>query len=181
MSARTWIGAVALLAAALGACDVDDTVTAPVVDAAVGGGGSGGQGDAGPDAAPGGCQGDDDRCADPTGRCRADGVCVACLDAADCPAARPVCDGQNTCVPVGQGACREAFDCPVAQPQCALPDEGAVGVCVACFDDSDCEGGARPLCSAAGRCVRADAEVLCAGDAECGPGRRCMDGGCEFP
>lgn len=103
----------------------------------------------------GSCQGDED-CADVDGRphCSAQGVCVGCLDAAQCPASAAICDGgTNTCRGCTQDSECAGGVCLEADGVCA-PDATVVFVSGSGGTDSgDCSRTApcRTLAYAFGR------------------------------
>lgn len=132
----------------------------------------------------------DSDCGD--GRCRtSDGVCVSCLEGADCRSGeRCLVDGRCA----GGLTCAASADCPSS-----LVCDSSASACVECVADGDCTSGKclRSYCVAAVDGCLADADctmpdrarcdpltrhclgrVECVEDGDCASGRSCDDGRC---
>ena len=104
-----------------------------------------------------------------------DDRCVECVEDADCPGERPVCDPMDgacrvclvdaQCTGDGRTRCNSEFECVrcLVSEDCPQPALCVGGTCTsACCEPADCPAPA-PLCDPDGRCV------ACVGDADCDP------------
>lgn len=102
------------------------------------------------------------------------GMCRGCADDSDCGVNDP-CQhcGPGWVCQRAPDCCSSVLDCP-AGTYCQTPEYGVAGRCVqGCARDADCGPG--KLCID-GRC---DAWCQCADDAACGAGARCVDCRCQ--